>query len=134
MRLGLKPWTADNFDVSLEYYTRQGGVFTAGVFLKEIDDFFANDVRRITAAEAEESGLDPRFAGFEVTTKINAGAEMNLRRSLAPLGGWGQHFSGVLQRDQAEARRQPAGGFQRLHRRQPELGRHVHAQGPHRDG
>jgi len=96
---GLKPWTADNFDVSLEYYTKQGGVFTAGVFLKEIDDFFANEVRRITAAEAEEYGLDPRYAGFEVTTKVNAGAarvsgaEVSLRHSLAPLGGWGQYFS-----------------------------------------
>src|SRR5690606_35360552 len=27
---GLKPWTADNYDFSLEYYTRQGGLFSAG--------------------------------------------------------------------------------------------------------
>ena len=26
---GLKPWTADNYDLSLEYYTAQGGVFSA---------------------------------------------------------------------------------------------------------
>jgi len=96
---GLKPWTADNFDVSLEYYTNQGGVFTVGGFLKEIDDFFANDVRRITAAEAEEYGLDPRYVGFQVTTKLNAGAarvsgaEVSLRHSLAPLGSWAKHFS-----------------------------------------
>jgi TonB-dependent receptor len=95
----LKPWSADNYDVSLEYYTPQGGVFTAGVFLKEIKDFFANDVRRITASEAEQFGLDPRYAGFEVTTKINSGnarvsgVELNLRHSLTPLGGWGRNFS-----------------------------------------
>ena len=95
----LKPWSADNYDLSLEYYTEQGGVFTAGVFLKEIKNFFANDVRRTTASEVEQFGLDPRFAGFELTTKINAGnarvagAEVSLRQSLARLGPWGRHFS-----------------------------------------
>lgn len=95
----LKPWSADNYDVSLEYYTNEGGVFTAGVFLKEIKNFFANNVRRATAGEAEQFGLDPRYAGFELTTKINAGnarvsgAEVNLRHSLAPLGPWGRSFS-----------------------------------------
>ncbi|MDO8540304.1 MAG: TonB-dependent receptor [Opitutaceae bacterium] len=95
----LKPWTADNFDVSLEYYTAQGGVFTAGVFVKDIKDFFGNDVRRITPAEAEEYGLDPRYAGFQVTTKMNAGdarvsgVEVSLRHSLARLGSWGRPFS-----------------------------------------
>lgn len=95
----LQPWTADNFDISLEYYTNQGGLFSAGVFLKEIDNFFSNDVRRATAGEIEQFGLDPRFAGFELTTKINsgnarvAGAELSLRHSLAKLGSWGRHFS-----------------------------------------
>lgn len=95
----LKPWSADNYDVSLEYYTEQGGVFTAGVFLKEISNFFANDVRRVTAGEVEQFGLDPRFAGFEVTTKINSGnarvsgAEVSLRHSLTRLGPWGRFFS-----------------------------------------
>ncbi|MEY4938375.1 MAG: hypothetical protein RIQ93_110 [Verrucomicrobiota bacterium] len=95
----LKPWSADNYDFSLEYYTDQGGLFTAGVFVKEIRDFFANDVRRVTAAEAEQYGLDPRYAGFEVTTKRNAGnarvsgVEVSARHSLARFTQWGRHFS-----------------------------------------
>jgi iron complex outermembrane receptor protein len=96
---GLKPWTADNYDLSLEYYTDQGGLFTAGVFLKEIQDFFANDVRIATAADLEELGLDPQYVGWQLSTKFNSGnaritgLEMNLRHSLRPLGKWGQHFT-----------------------------------------
>jgi iron complex outermembrane recepter protein len=95
----LKPWSANNYDLSLEYYTDEGGVFTIGGFRKELKQFFGTDVRRITAAEAEEFGLDPRYAGFEVTTKRNSGdarvdgAELSLRHSLARLGRWGTHFS-----------------------------------------
>jgi iron complex outermembrane recepter protein len=95
----LKPWVADNYDASLEYYTKAGGVFTLGAFRKEIQDFFANDVRRITAQEAEDYGLDPRYQGFQVTTKLNAGAarvsgaELSLRHALGALGGWGRHVT-----------------------------------------
>jgi len=95
----LKPWTADNYDLSLEYYTDQGGIFTAGVFRKDLKNFFANDVRRATANEVEQFGLDPRYVGFQLTTKINSGdarvsgAEVSLRHSLARLGQWGSYFS-----------------------------------------
>ncbi len=96
---GLKPWTADNFDLSLEYYTPQGGLFTGGVFLKEIKDFFANSVRLATLADLEELGLDPQYVGWQLSTKFNsgsarvAGAEFNARHRLSPLGGWGRYFS-----------------------------------------
>jgi TonB-dependent receptor len=96
---GLKPWSADNFDLSLEYYTAQGGLFTGGVFLKEIKDFFANSVRLATAADLAELGLDPQYLGWQLSTKYNsgsarvAGAEFNARHSLAPLGRWGRNFT-----------------------------------------
>ena len=32
----LKPWTADNFDLSAEYYTENGGLVSGGIFLKEL--------------------------------------------------------------------------------------------------
>ncbi|GAB4128952.1 MAG: TonB-dependent receptor [Rhodothalassiaceae bacterium] len=35
----LKPFTADNFDLSFEYYYAEGGYFTVGLFYKQIDDF-----------------------------------------------------------------------------------------------
>ena len=46
--IGLKPWTADNYDVSVEYYTDHGGVVSAGVFLKEVKDFFGAYVKDAT--------------------------------------------------------------------------------------
>lgn len=96
---GLKPWSADNYDLSLEYYTDQGGLFSAGVFYKEIKDFFGSAVRLATPANLEEVGLGAEYAGWELSTQFNLsgvarvrGAEFNLRHSLRPLGGWGRYF------------------------------------------
>ncbi len=95
----LKPWTADNYDLSVEYYSQQGGVVSGGVFLKEIDDFFGNDVRLGTPEVLQELGLDSRFLGWNLVTKFNSGsarirgAEFNLRHSLRELGKWGSYFT-----------------------------------------
>jgi iron complex outermembrane receptor protein len=95
--LGLKPWTAHNYDLTAEYYTASGGVASAGVFLKEVRDFFGTFVKDATAADLERLGLDPRYLGWRVTTQFNSGsaqvrgAEVNLRQSLAALGAWGRH-------------------------------------------
>ena len=96
---GLKPWTADNYDLSLEYYTRQGGLFSAGAFLKEIDDFFGNAVKVATAADLEALGLEPEYVGWTLSTSLNSGAarvtgfEFNLKHSLRELGRWGRSFT-----------------------------------------
>ncbi|MBM3851861.1 MAG: TonB-dependent receptor, partial [Verrucomicrobia bacterium] len=96
---GLKPWTAHNYDLSLEYYTAQGGLFSAGFFRKEIADFFANNVRLATAGDLEELGVDPQYVGWQLSTKFNSGrarvsgAEFNLRHPLRPLGAWGRYFT-----------------------------------------
>jgi len=96
---GLRPWTASNFDLSIEYYTNSGGLYSAGVFMKEITNFFGNAVRIATLADTETLGLDPRYVGWRVTTKFNSGdarisgAEFNLKQSLRELGSWGRHFS-----------------------------------------
>lgn len=95
--IGLKPWTADNYDLSLEYYTDQGGVISGGVFLKEVRDFFGTIVKDVTAEDLEALGLDDRYLGWRVTTQFNSGsarvqgAEVNLRHSLVPFGKWGKH-------------------------------------------
>ncbi len=96
----LRPWTADNYDLSLEYYTQQGGLFSAGVFLKEIRNFFGQSVRFATLADLQEVGIDdPRFVGWNLATKFNAGdaritgAEFNIRHSLRGLGRWGNYFT-----------------------------------------
>jgi iron complex outermembrane recepter protein len=100
---GLRPWTADNFDLSLEYYTEHGGVFSAGVFRKDIKDFFGDAVRIATEQDLQALALDSRYVGWQLSTRYNlpggarvSGAEFNLRHSLRPLGGWGRYFSGFV--------------------------------------
>jgi iron complex outermembrane receptor protein len=95
----LRPWTADNFDLSLEYYTQQGGLFSASVFVKEIKNFFGDAVRFATLADLEEVGLEPEYVGWNLSTKFNSGdaritgGEFNLRHSLRGLGRWGAYFT-----------------------------------------
>ena len=95
----LKPWTADNYDLSLEYYTTQGGMLSAGVFLKEIKDFFGTSSRIVTQADLAALDLDEQYLAWNVTTKFNSGdaqikgAELNLRHSLRSLGRWGSSFT-----------------------------------------
>jgi TonB-dependent receptor len=96
---GLKPWSADSVDLSVEYYTNQGGLFSAGVFRKEIKNFFGNVVKEATAQDLQTLGLDPRYVGWRLTTTYNlpetarvTGMEFNVRHSLGALGGWGRHF------------------------------------------
>jgi TonB-dependent receptor len=96
----LKPWMADNFDLSTEYYTESGGVLSFGVYRKNITDFHV-DITGVTATPAmiADLGLEPEYAGWELRTTVNGGdarvdgMEANFRQSLAPLGGWGRMFS-----------------------------------------
>ncbi len=99
---GLKPWTADNYDVSVEYYSTTGGTFSAGVFQKDITDFFGSQTVTATPALLQDLGLDDRYVGWQISTNINAGDakisgyEINARQSLAIvpfLGDWGRSFT-----------------------------------------
>jgi TonB-dependent receptor len=94
----LKPWKADNFDLSAEYYTESGGVFSAGVYRKNITNFHDDISRIATAADLEAIGFDPAYAGWTLNTTVNGGdarvdgMEFNIQQSLKPLGGWGRYF------------------------------------------
>jgi TonB-dependent receptor len=95
---GLRPWSAKNYDLSLEYYTSQGGLFSLGVFRKNVDGFFFNSTRLATAQDLDELGLDPQYLGWEIVTRANGGdsrtdgIEFNLQHSLQALGAWGRPF------------------------------------------
>ncbi len=97
--IALRPWTADNFDLSAEYYSRSGGMVSGGVFLKEIKNFFGTGVRVATLPDLEELGLGPQYVNWNLNTKFNAGdarisgAEFDFRQSLRFLGKWGSAFS-----------------------------------------
>lgn len=99
---GLRPWTADNFDLSVEYYTDQGGAFVAGVFRKDVTDFFGSVDRDATPQELADAGVDPNAVDWTVRTTENVGNaridgfELSANQSLSPLdhrlGGWGKYF------------------------------------------
>lgn len=99
---GLKPWSADNYDLSLEYYTNKGGLFTVGVFQKNIRNFFGSSIYIATLADTQALGLDPEYVNWRVTTRVNSGdaeilgGEASVRQSLAPLGEWGRHLTGFI--------------------------------------
>lgn len=97
--IGLKPWTAQNYDLSAEYYTDNGGLITAGVFRKDITDFFGTIQTLATPELLADLGLDPRYAGWRINTTINSGdarvsgVEFNVRQTLTRFGGWGRYVS-----------------------------------------
>ena len=99
---GLKPWTADNYDLSLEYYYGRGGVASVGVFQKDLKDFWGTTPGTpATPAMIQQLGLDDRFLNWTVNSRLNvgnakiSGAEFNFIRPLnfAFLPEWARHFS-----------------------------------------
>jgi TonB-dependent receptor len=95
---GLMPWSAKNYDLSLEYYTPQGGLFSVGAFRKDVADFFFDSTRIATAEDLDALQLESQYIGWEITTTNNGGSaqtngiEFSLQHSLQPLGKWGQAF------------------------------------------
>lgn len=115
---GLRPWTADNYDLSVEYYTPQGGLFSAGVFRKDIRDFFGDVVRLATEADLRELGLDPRYRGWQLSTQFNLasaarvdGVELNARHSLRKLGDWGRYLEAFANATKLELKGESAADF-----------------------
>jgi TonB-dependent receptor len=95
----LIPWTANNYDLSLEYYSPKGGAYSVGAFRKDIKDFFGSGAKIATLEDLNALDLDPRYVGFEIRTKFNAGTarvsgfEFSARQSLDRVGRWGRYFS-----------------------------------------
>jgi iron complex outermembrane receptor protein len=94
--LDLKPRTAKNYDLSLEYYFEPVGVFSVGVFEKRIADYDVSLKVPITLAEARDLGAqpDPTYTGlYTLSTRFNAGTglvrglELNYSQSLSFLPG-----------------------------------------------
>ncbi len=97
---GLKPWFADNYDLSLEYYFKKSGYLSAGIFQKEISDFFQSRTGTVDAALAQELGVGPEFIGWAVSTTVNGtgtakirGYEFSANRQLDFLPSFLRHLS-----------------------------------------
>ncbi|HEY0945766.1 MAG TPA: TonB-dependent receptor [Opitutaceae bacterium] len=95
----LQPWTADNYDLSLEYYLPKNGVLSVGVFRKDLQNFFATETSIIDQQFLDDLGLPQDALGWRYTTKFNlpdpariTGIEINARQPLDFLGPWGERF------------------------------------------
>jgi iron complex outermembrane receptor protein len=100
---GLLPWSAENYDITTEYYTDQGGVFGANVFRKDVTDFFGSETRDATPLELQEVGVTPQPGeSWQIVTTNNVGnaritglelsANQSLKRLDPWLAGWGGNF------------------------------------------
>ena len=102
---GLTPWTADNWDVTLEYYPNKGGLFSVGAFQKDIADFFGSVTTIATAELLEQYGLSDDYVGYNLVSQFNVGdarvtgVEYAWRQRLEFLPNWargvGVFFNGT---------------------------------------
>lgn len=93
----LKATKSMNFDVMGEYYFRNLGIISAGLFQKSISDFTYTFV-----SETTNNAFGPNTTGFDVFQPQNGndanifGAEFNFQRQLDFLPGFAKNFSLML--------------------------------------
>lgn len=88
------PQTAENIDLKLEYYFKNGGgLFTVGAFRKDIKDYILN-VRSEVVPSGPDNGFEGDYAGYTIQMPENAGSarvegfEFDYRQPLRFLPGF----------------------------------------------
>lgn len=79
----LAPWTADNFDLTLEAYDLKGAVVSVSLFQKNIKNFHATNRTEATPELLEEFGLPADFIDYDVVTRRNAGSATPVRPTIS---------------------------------------------------
>jgi TonB-dependent receptor len=69
----LKPQEAENYDVSLEYYFEPIGLFSVGVFRKNVENFIFTDTSQ-RVGTGSGNGYDGNFEDYQITTSANGGS------------------------------------------------------------
>jgi iron complex outermembrane recepter protein len=93
----LLPQFANNYDISAEYYFEPAGVFSVGLFRKDIKQFIFTS-GGMTIAPGADNGFDGDFAGYTLTTQNNGGEakikgfEINYSQQFTFLPGWWAGF------------------------------------------
>ncbi len=98
----LKPWTADNYDLSVETYSVKGATVSASLFRKNIGGFFVTTRSDATLPLLTEMGLSDDYLDYDVITTTNSsdsvtvnGLEWSWRQSLKPFDGLPKWTRGV---------------------------------------
>ena len=71
---GLKPYSAKNYDLSLEYYFPKGGLASVGAFRKNLKHFFGTLNTVATPPLLDQFGIDQAYVGWTLQSQINVGA------------------------------------------------------------
>jgi iron complex outermembrane recepter protein len=68
----LRPQLSDNFDFNVEYYFEPIGVFSASVFLKEVDGFIYTS-NNLIVPRGPNNGFEGLYEGYRLSTSLNGG-------------------------------------------------------------
>ena len=96
---GLKPWTANNYDLSVESYNLKGATIALSLFKKDIKNFFTTTQIPATSALLQSFGLGDEYLNYVISTKTNGGNasvegyEISWRQALFFLPAWAKGFS-----------------------------------------
>jgi iron complex outermembrane receptor protein len=93
---GLKPWTANSIDLSLERYFGNQNMISVGAFRKKVKDLFGSITTIATPSLLADYDLGPEYVNYEVVTQNNVsnvtvdGLECDIRYELDFLPKWGR--------------------------------------------
>jgi len=74
----LDPAVSDNFDIQLEYYTQHGGLYSIGVFYKDVKDFAYTQVYDFSELDANGIPIPAEDGDFEYERPVNGTDASNL--------------------------------------------------------
>lgn len=95
----LMPATADNFDVSLEYYTEHGGLYSAGFFYKDIQDFHYTETYDFDELDSNGMPIPKEGGDLEFERPVNGNDAENYGLELVvrqPMNFLPAPFSGLI--------------------------------------
>lgn len=97
----LKPWTADNYDLALNYYTNSGGSFQVDYYIKTIKNFWITNSVILDSNNYQDVlnsfGItpDPQYIDWQVNSATNgtgtgrtSGYEFTARQKLGAVARW----------------------------------------------
>ena len=91
----LKPWSADSYEVSLEWYVGRNGFLSASAYRKTITNFFASNRQDATEALLADFFLPIDYLNYDIVTQTNIpssvridGLELSFRQGLTFLPHW----------------------------------------------
>lgn len=96
----LNPQTANNYDLTVEYYNPWGGSMTAGVFRKDIEDYIDTETVEATSTNLSQAGLPTDLVGYDLTRRVNRGSakvqglELSLMQPFRRVPGMPEYLGG----------------------------------------